>query len=140
MYFLGGLSKDELDALRQATKKNSWLVLCKNKNPVSLVLAKIYPQMGVKIFFTPKIASTDFDLWVWGNQIAQIYYPKDVKDRWYTPFSKVKEVDKIDFEAYLDAMHRKTSPITVHVFKDEKLGEQYRKEAKKLIKKKRAKK
>lgn len=135
MYYLAGLSKEEVESIRENMQKNQWIVLCRSKSPFNQMLANSYEKMGGKVIFTSQLASKDFDLWVWGDLIAQIYYPQDVKDHWYTPFSKVKEVDKIDFEAYLNAMHRKTNPITVHVFKDEKLSQQYQKQAQKLIQK-----
>lgn len=131
MYYLVGLSKEELDGISKHSKSYHWIITCRSKSIFDHMLAIMYRQMGMTVIFTDQLVSPDFDLWVWGDYVAHIYYPETVNKCWHQS-KKVGNVDIPDFDYLIQSMVKPVGEIKVHEFKDEKLAQEYREKAKLL--------
>lgn len=125
MYDLTGLSKEEIDTLRNSSKENKWVILCKRNNRVATMFSNTYKKMGLSVQFSNSLPEIDYDIWVWGDFIAQIHYPRYINIFWDAAFN-IRRIIDLDFESLLHTTHQRLkNPVKVYVFKDKLLVQEY---------------
>ncbi len=104
MYSLIGLSKDEVEGVRETMGKEHFRVVSESNTIVDQFIAEAFEQMGGKVKLgVPN--PEDFDSIVVGDYICEIYFSAIHKKNWKAHWERPKKMDEFDLEGTLKIMH-----------------------------------
>ncbi|MBU0636217.1 hypothetical protein KKE06_04290 [Candidatus Micrarchaeota archaeon] len=134
MYSLMGLSKDEVEGVRQFFKKNSVLILSESNTLIDQFLAETFEKMRTKVKLgVPH--EEPFDTFLIGNHLCEIYFEPEHHKAWKKLWEKPKTIKEFDLEKTLEVMHHPYKSKAI-IYYDKEKAQKIRKNALKYFPKK----
>lgn len=117
---LAGSKKEYEQLVRIASSTPAFIVSAKD-TVVDKWIADYYRSVGWKVKLgVPSVK--DFDLFVHGDSVIQVYFPEEIKKDLEKTFSKLKSVSQLKISEFFENVFHKKTNITVVVIRDEKLA------------------
>lgn len=104
MYSVIGLSKDEVEGVRNTMGKEHYHIISESNTIVDQFLADTFQKIGCKVKLgIPQ--PEDFDTMVTGNHVCELYFDATHKKIWKAIWEKTQTMDEFDLEKTLKVMH-----------------------------------
>ena len=120
-----GFSEVELDHLRKLLKRNQHYALCPHSFPLDKMFSNMVAQLGKKTKLKAKM-KLDYDMKIHGDYLAQIYFPKELKEELDKIYKETKSVEKLDYHKLLTRVAEKQCDILVVITKNKELAQHFR--------------
>lgn len=104
MYSLIGLSKEEVEGVRNTMGKEHYHITSESSTIVDQFIAEAFEKIGVRVKLGIKNPE-EYDLMVIGDYVCEIYFENAHKNAWKSLWEKPQTMKEFDLEKTLKVMH-----------------------------------
>lgn len=128
-----GLSVREIASIFSISSKVKVFCLVKGDTPLDHFFSRFYLPAGFSFRFSVDCV-TNHDIFVVGDYVAEIFWPKSVMARWTEMNRKTKSLTQVELKKWFDLCFNKCRQIDIFVTKNPQLADRFRQETAKFFK------